>query len=168
MQCKNPKQKNMYPDLLLSKSLTLKNLVKGEESEEYGACQFEISCAESSCVNHKRVLFRTGKITPTKIGLFVTLWKRIGNGPILPYDTEDPFDLFIVSVRTPEHFGQFVFPKTILYEKGILSKEGIGGKRAMRVYPPWDITDNPQAKKTQKWQIVHFFTDPEAISARIS
>ena len=146
----------MYPDLLLLKSLTLKNLVKGEESEEYGACQFEI--------NHKRILFRTGKITPTKMGLFVTLWKRIENGPILPYDVEDPFDLFLISVRTPEHFGQFVFPKTILYEKDILSKERKGGKRAMRVYPPWDITDNPQAKKTQKWQLLHFFTDPEATS----
>jgi len=44
-----------------------------------------------------------------------------------------------------------------LYEKGIISKDGQGGKRAMRIYPAWDVTDNPQAKRTQAWQLNYFF-----------
>ena len=129
--------------------LICQKLSKESESREYGACTFEM--------NNQRIKFRVGKITPTKIGLFVTLWKRIGCGPIQPHDMADPVDLFVVSVRTTEHFGQFVFPKAILFEEGIVSKEGKGGKRAMRVYPPWDVPDNRQAKKTQAWQSIYFF-----------
>ena len=138
-------QKNLYvPNGLISSLCAAE-----KESQEYGACSFEI--------NGCRIQFRVAKITPTKIGQFVTLWKRIGAGPILPYDLKDPVDLFIVSVRTSEHFGQFVFPKYVLHEKGVISKEGKGGKRAIRVYPPWDITDSNQAKNTQKWQLLYFF-----------
>jgi len=143
-------------DLLVAQKLayepsgfSLKNLVQEAESQEYGACDFEI--------NNKIIKFRVAKITPTKIGQFVTFWKRIGNGPIVPYDLADHADLFVVSVHSADHFGQFVFPKNMLYEKGFISKDGKGGKRAMRVYPPWDITDSPQAKKTQAWQLLYFF-----------
>ncbi len=146
----------IHPDLLTAQKnayepsgLIIDKLTKEKESEEYGAFDFEM--------NLLRIKFRVAKITPTKFGQFVTLWKRIGNGPILPYDREDPIDLFVVSVHTLNHFGQFVFSKAILCEKGILSEEGKGGKRAMRVYPPWDITDNRQAKNTQSWQLLYFF-----------
>jgi hypothetical protein len=125
------------------------NFVKETESEEYGACTFKM--------NNLYIKFRVGKITPTKIGQFVTLWKRIGDGPIQPHDLADSIDFFVVSVRCLEHFGQFVFPKAVLYEQGVVSKEGKGGKRAMRVYPSWDVTDNRQAKKTQAWQLKYFF-----------
>lgn len=147
---------NIHPDLFAAQKLAYepsglicKNVVKEKESEEYGACTFEL--------NNHHILFRVGKITPTKIGQFVTLWKRIGNGPIIPYDMADPVDLFVVSVRDAQHFGQFVFPKTVLHEKGVISKNGKGGKRAMRIYPPWDMPDNQQAKKTQAWQRIYFF-----------
>ena len=122
------------------------------ESEEYAASEFKM--------NNLNIKFRVAKITPTKIGQFVTIWKRIGGGPIQPFDITDPFDLFVISVRTPKHFGQFVFPKLVLCEKGIVSKDGKEGKRAIRVYPPWDITDNNQAIKTQKWQLPYFFEIP--------
>ena len=130
------------------------------ESEEYGASEFKM--------NHRNIKFRVAKITPTKIGQFVTIWKRIGNGPIQPFDMEDPFDLIVISVCTLEHFGQFVFPKVVLYEKGIVSKEGKGGKRAIRVYPPWDRTNNKQASNTQKWQLSYFFEIPSNAQADIS
>ncbi|MBA3603822.1 MAG: MepB family protein [Parachlamydiaceae bacterium] len=126
------------------KGLLCKNFVKEEESQDYSAYVFEM--------NHLRIKYRTGKITPTKIGQFVTLWKRIGDGDILPHDLSDPIDLFIVSVRDGEHFGQFVFPKHILFEKGVVSKDGKGGKRAIRIYPPWDTTESRQAKAQS-----HFF-----------
>lgn len=145
-----------HPDLLAAQKLayepsglTYTKLVKEAESEEYGALMFEI--------NNMQAKFRVAKITPTKIGLFVTLWKRTESGTIAPHDLADPVDLFIISVRDADHFGQFVFPKVLLYKKDILSKEGKGGKRAMRVYPPWSITDNKQAKNTQAWQLRYFF-----------
>ena len=146
----------VHPDLLAAQKLAYepnglncKLIELDTESKEYGACTLQI--------NNVLVKFRVGKITPTKIGQFVTLWKRIGKGPIQPYDITDPIDLFIVSVRNNQHFGQFVFPKTVLYQKGVISKDCIGGKRAMRVYPPWDKVDNQQAEKTQHWQLLYFF-----------
>lgn len=146
----------MHPDLVASQKfayepsgLTMNHFAIETESKEYAASEFKI--------NDLHVKFRVAKITPTKTGQFVTLWKRIGNGPIQPFDMSDPFDLVVISVRTSEHFGQFVFPKLVLYEKGIVSKDGKGGKRAIRVYPPWDICDNKQAIKTQKWQLPYFF-----------
>jgi len=146
----------MHPELLAAQKyayepsgLTLTNLLQAAESQEYGACDFEM--------NNKRIKFRAAKITPTKIGQFVTVWKRIGDGPIMPYDAADPVDLFVVSVRCAHHFGQFVFPKAVLAQKGFVSTDGKGGKRAMRVYPPWDITSSQQARATQAWQLDYFF-----------
>lgn len=120
--------------------LIVSNFKKEAESQEYGAAVFDMQ--------HRRIKFRVAKTTPTKIGQFVTLWKRVGHGPILPHAVEDAIDFFVVSVRTPQNFGQFVFPKTALYEQGILSKEGKGGKLGIRVYPAWDKTESPQAKRT--------------------
>lgn len=129
--------------------LVANNFSKEAESEEYGAFTFEM--------NNKRIKFRLAKITPTKIGQFVTLWKRIGSGPIMPYDISDAIDLFVISVRNKDHLVNLFFTKATLCEKGFVSKNQIGGKRAMRVYPPWDMTQSAQAKKTQEWQIKYFF-----------
>ncbi len=146
----------VHPDLTIAQKyaynaigLSYTKLVIEKESQEYGACEF--------LLNNHIVKFRVSKITPTKIGQFVTFWKRIGSGPILPYDVEDQFDILIVNVRYGDRLGQFVFPKSILLMHGILSQNKAGGKRAMRVYPPWDIANNPQAKKTQAWQVPYFF-----------
>lgn len=147
--------KNVHPDLQSAEDLIykpsgliLQNVKIEDEIEDYGAAEFSI--------NHHSVKFRVGKITPTKIGQFVTFWKRLGKGPILPYDFNDSFDFFVVSVRAENHFGQFIFPKAVLCEKGIVSCNGKEGKRAMRIYPPWDIAENSQAKKTQAWQLQYF------------
>jgi len=126
-----------------------KNVIKDRESHKYGACSFDI--------NNHHIIFRVGNITPTKVGQFVTLWKRIGTGPILPYDLTDAVDFFLIMVRSDNNFGIFVFPKSVLYEKGIISKDGKGGKRAMRIYPTWDVANNPQAKKSQAWQLHYFY-----------
>ncbi len=128
------------------------NLVSDKESQEYDACSFTIG--------NKQILFRTGKTTPTKIGQFVTLWKRVNNGPIAPYDLHDPIDLFIILTKNNEEVGQFIFPKSILYKHGILSDHGQGGKRAMRIYAPWDKPTSKQAIKTQTWQVKYFYYIP--------
>jgi hypothetical protein len=62
----------------------------------------------------------------------------------------------VITVRQEKNFGQFIFPKNVLHEKGFVSRNGVGGKRAMRVYPPWDVTDSTQAQKTQDWQLTYF------------
>lgn len=146
---------DLHPDFLAlqkyfyeSKQWECSNIQLGSESKEYGACTFEM--------NGQKVLFRVAKITPTKIGHFVTVWKRIGKGPTMPYDMADDIDAYVITARNKNHFGVFVFPKEVLVQKGIVSKNGTGGKLGIRVYPSWDITDNPQAKRTQAWQVNYF------------
>jgi len=125
-----------------------------DESTEYGACTFTL--------NGHSIRFRVAKITPIKIGQFVTLWKRIGKSPIQPFDITDPIDFFVVSVKKEHFLGQFIFPKSVLCEKGIVSKNNMGGKRAIRVYPPWDNAISLQARKTQKWQLKYFLEIPQS------
>ncbi len=132
--------------------LNISDFVKEKESAEYGAYQFRL--------NNSAIVFRVSKITPTKVGQFVTLWKREKKGPIQPYDLSDTADFFVVASIKGDKLGQFVFPKHILCEKGVVSQEGKGGKRAMRVYPPWDRTQSPQAKSTQTWQLNYFLEIP--------
>lgn len=130
----------------------LLNPFSENESADYDACQFQL--------NSRNVVFRTAKITPTKIGQFVTLWKRIGSGPIQPFDFSDDVDLFVINTKTNNHFGQFVFPKAVLLEQGVLTSSLKEGKRAIRVYPPWDRTVSKQAQKTQRWQLEYFLNIP--------
>lgn len=127
-------------------------LLKEIESEEYGAYTFQL--------NGLFIRFRVAKTTPTKVGQFVTFWKRIENGPIQPYDIDDQVDFFVISTRKNNQFGQFVFPKAVLCEQDILSMNGEGGKRAIRVYPPWEKSLNKQAQKTQRWQADYFLDIP--------
>jgi hypothetical protein len=122
------------------------------QNAEYGAYIFKL--------NTLTVRFRVAKITPTKVGQFVTLWERIGDGAIQPYDISDPVDLFVISTRKGNNFGQFVFPKAVLCDQNIISNKGKGGKRAIRVYPPWDKPTSRQAQKTQKWQLKYFIEIP--------
>ncbi|MFV5689243.1 MepB family protein [Flavobacterium sp. ZT3R25] len=128
------------------------NSVPEKESEDYGAYQFEL--------NALKILFRVAKTTPTKVGQFVTLWKRLAKGPIQPFHVSDNIDLFIINTQSGDYFGQFVFPKSVLNQQGILTTNLKEGKRAIRVYPPWDITTNKQAQKTQKWQLDYFLEIP--------
>ena len=50
----------------------LTNLKLNSESVEYRACTFAL--------NGLKIIHRISKITPTKIGQFLTIWKRNGNG----------------------------------------------------------------------------------------
>jgi hypothetical protein len=119
-----------------------------KESTEYEACTFEL--------NGKTIIHRSAKITPTKIGQFVTIWKRNLKGQTEPFHIEDEFNFIIISAKNQNLFGQFIFTKSILLEKGIITGHKKTGKRGIRVYPPWDATTNKQAQKTQQWQIEYF------------
>lgn len=143
-------------DLSLSKEiiydkaeLLMTSVEKESESDEYSAYRF--------LLNHKNICYREAKITPTKTGQFVTLWKRNQTGTIEPFDDSDVIDFVIVNVRKEQNWGQFILPKKTLLEKGIFSTQNKEGIRATRVYPPWDETTSKQAQKTQKWQLDYFF-----------
>ncbi|GGR15607.1 MepB family protein [Streptomyces netropsis] len=149
----------IHGDLLAAKTLvydpsgfSCSDPVPEAESAEYAAHEFTL--------DGRSVRFRVAKTTPTKVGQFVTVWKRSAGGPIQPFDAADPVDLFVVSARDGDRFGQFVFPREVLRERGIVSTEGAGGKRAFRVYPPWVTTTNRQAGSTQKWQTEYFLPVP--------
>ncbi|MEZ4944789.1 MAG: MepB family protein [Cyclobacteriaceae bacterium] len=121
---------------------------KETESAEYEAHFFKL--------NDLTVRYRKAKITPTKTGQFVTFWKREGDSPIQPYQSSDIIDLLIVSVCNDYHSGVFVFSRAVLISQDIISTETKEGKRAFRVYPPWDLPMSKQAIKTQKWQLEYF------------
>ncbi len=151
-------------DLSLSKEvvydkaeLLLASLEKESESDEYKAHRF--------LLNNKKICYREAKITPTKTGQFVTLWKRNQSGAIEPFDYSDDIDFVIISVRKDLNWGQFIFSKKIALEKGIFSTPNKEGIRATRVYPPWDETTSKQAQRSQKWQLDYFFpfTDQDQI-----
>ena len=126
------------------------NLVINSESEEYEASSFKLNSFE--------IIHRLSKITPTKIGQFVTIWKRNDKGITAPFDVSDNFDFIVITSKSGENFGQFVFPKSVLFEKGIISNNNTSGKRGIRVYPPWDIPNSKQAEKTQLWQTKYFYS----------
>ncbi|MDH6709423.1 hypothetical protein P3T27_006169 [Kitasatospora sp. MAA19] len=144
-----------HSDLLAVKALvydpcgfTCSQPVPEAESAAYAAHEFTLDGLS--------IRFRAAKTTPTKVGQFVTVWKRSPGGPIQPFDTTDPIDLIVISTRDHHHFGQFIFPMDALRQHGVVSTNGAGGKRAFRVYPPWVTTTNRQASSAQAWQLDHF------------
>jgi hypothetical protein len=150
----------IHNDLLIAKKLAydkcgfdLANINADKESAEYAACSFEL--------NGMKIRYRTSKITPTKTGQFVTIWKRNNEGITQPFDTTDDIDLIVISSRSGDHFGQFIFPRSVLIGKGIMSTNTKEGKRGIRVYPPWDVAGNRQAEKTQRWQTSYFLAIKE-------
>ncbi|WP_418262664.1 MepB family protein [Flavobacterium faecale] len=126
----------------------LSNIKEELEGQDYFAHTFQIG-------KHK-AKFRTAKITPTKTGHFVTLWKRNPQGITESHSILDDFDFYIITTRQKNNFGIFIFHKTVLHEKRILSDDSRDGKRGFRVYPSWDNTSNKQAQKTQLWQCNSF------------
>ena len=130
-------------------SLEVSNFQIEVESKEYYACRFNL--------NKLKIISRTAKITPKKVGQFVTFWKREVNQPIAPFDENDAIDFFVVNIQNEKQLGQFVFPKSLLVKKGIISTAKKEGKRAFRVYPAWDVTESKQAIASQKWQVNYFY-----------
>jgi len=130
--------------------LHLSSLKLNSESVAYGACSFEL--------NGLKIEYRVSKTTPTKTGQFVTIWKRSKNGITAPFDISDDIDFVVITSRSGENLGQFIFPRSVLAQHGIFSQNGRGGKRGIRVYPPWDMTHSKQAAKTKSWQTKYFMT----------
>ncbi|WMJ71716.1 MepB family protein [Cytophagaceae bacterium ABcell3] len=139
-------------------NLSFGNLKIHSESTEYGACSFEL--------RGRKVEHRVSKITPTKTGQFVATWKRNEDGATEPFSSLDPVDFMIITSKSETGIGQFIFPKSVLVEKGIISHQSNAGKRGLRVYPPWDTPTNKQAEKSQSWQTKYFVLINKEIAAR--
>ncbi|HQT23255.1 MepB family protein [Daejeonella sp.] len=141
------KQTNiLYSDLKTVKELVfdpcgyvLKNLTIHTEGNAYSACSYELE--------GKAIEYRTSKITPLKTGQFVTIWTRNKQRITQPFDSSDKLDFIIISSGKDDNFGLFIFPKSVLLSKGIISQKGEGGKRGIRVYPPWDMYQINRQKK---------------------
>lgn len=120
---------------------------------------FKVITSPTHYPNYRsRAGFRVAHVAPTKVSQFVTLWKRDATGgPIKRFDLADDIDFVVINVQSGSNNGQFIFPKMVLFEKGIFSKDGKGGERAFRIYPSWNIADNAQGKKSQAWQYNYFF-----------
>lgn len=129
-------------------ALALKNVTQDPEGKEY--------CAHTFTIQDKLIKFRASKITPTKIGQFVTFWKRNNQEITIPFDLADEIDYYMVFCQKDNQAGVFIFPRTAFYQNGYLSKDGKGGKRAIRVYPRWDHPNSIIALKTQSWQLPYF------------
>ena len=127
----------------------ISKLIIDKESQEYEGCEFKL--------NEKNIIFRSAKITPKKVGQFVTFWIRNKEGITEPFSEDNVIDYYVINVQTENRVGQFVFPKSVLIEKEIISTLIKDGKRGFRVYPIWDKTISKQAIATQKWQLNYFF-----------
>lgn len=142
--------KNAQDNMYAKCGLKFENFSPENESSEYYAHTFTIQ--------GKKGLFRIAKKTPTKSGSFVTIWKRCADNTIAPYEEADAIDFVVIAVSDGNRVGEFIFPKTVLAKKNIFSANSKEGKRAIRVYTPWDKATSVQAAKTQKWQ-GQFFVD---------
>ena len=118
------------------------------ESEEYFGLNFKLA--------GRNIKFRKAKVTPKKLGHFVTLWTRNTEGKTEPFNECDDFDFCLIVAEEEDQFGFFLFPKHVLIEKQILTTEIKEVKRGFRVYPVWAKTTNTLAKKSQNWQTKYF------------
>lgn len=128
-------------------AFTFSNFSLEEEGKAYAACNYML--------NANFIVSRTAKLTPKKQGQFVTFWKR-GINEIRPFHVRDKIDFFVVNVVNGDNFGQFVFPKSVLISKRIISTDLKEGKCGFRVYTPWDVVVSSQAQKTKQWQCEYF------------
>lgn len=130
-------------------NLSLKSVQEERQNSKYGAGTFQISS--------RTVRFRVANITPTKVGQFVAFWEKDENNKNQPYSYEEAPDLLVITTFKNDHeFGQFIFPKEIIFKQNILRSSSTKGKMAIRVYPSWDSPTSKQAMKTQKWQLPYF------------
>ena len=130
-------------------NLILNSVHEEKQNAKYGAGTFQISS--------RTVRFRVANITPSKVGQFVAFWEKDENNKNQPYSYEEAPDLFVITTFKSEHeFGQFIFPKEVMFKQNILRSSSTKGKMAIRVYPSWDSPTSKQAMKTQQWQLPYF------------
>ena len=130
-------------------------------NQEYEGFDFSVS--------QTRYRSRLAKKTPKKAGYFLAIWEKNSENKNTPFSAETFPDYLIVNIIDDERKGQFIFPKRVLQQQGILSSPAQLGKMAFRVYTRWDQDLNSSATKTAKWQIPYFveLTMPSAKESKL-
>lgn len=104
-------------------NLTIKNIQEETQNSDYGAGIFQL--------NSKSIRFRVAKITPTKIGQFVSFWEKDEANKNQAFTYDNSTDLLVINTFNDNgDFGQFVFPKEILLQQNILRTSSTKGKMA--------------------------------------
>jgi hypothetical protein len=129
-------------------NLVIKNIKEEKQNSKYAGCVFQ--------ANTRTVRFRISKITPNKVGQFVSFWEKDENMQNQAFEYESSPDLLVITCSKDNKLGQFIFPKEILLKEKIFRTSLQKGKMAMRVYPIWDNPISKQAKNTQNWQLPYF------------
>ena len=93
---------------------------------------------------------RSARVTPTKPGAFVAIWRRSPSGSTEPFDSSDECEGLMVFVSEAERFGVFTFTREHLVDLGVFQSARAPGKRGFRVYPSWCTHLNTQAVRTQR------------------
>ncbi len=99
---------------------------------------------------------RTARVTPTKPGAFVAVWRRDDDGVTRPFVADEVHDGLLVFVRDGTRFGVFRFTPAHLTDLGVTRTDRSPGKRGFRVYPNWCDELNAQAVRTQVAQSAAF------------
>lgn len=99
---------------------------------------------------------RTARVTPTKPGAFVAVWRRAQDGNTEPFSSSDECEGLMVFVRDGSKFGVFTFSREHLVELGVVQSTRAPGKRGFRVYPSWCANLNEQATRAQRAQASAF------------
>ncbi|MGO4584919.1 MepB family protein [Arthrobacter sp. 2RAF6] len=108
---------------------------------------------------------RTARITSTKPGAFVAVWKRGDGGSTRPFTADESMSGLLVFVEEQERFGVFQFTKAHLISLGFVSSDLHPGKRDFRVDPEWCTDLNPQASRTQRAQGPAFVELPPSVAS---
>lgn len=140
---------SLFQELIrVSTKLQLSKLKAEEENADYDGYSFYL--------NNYFIQFRTAKVTPKKIGQFVTFYKRLPSKIIAPFDIADSIDFYIIANSNANAKGFFILPKEALLKHDLISQNDSRGKRGFRVYLPNDSTLNKQSKLTQEWQAKYY------------
>ena len=107
-------------------------------------------------INNRQFKSRLANKTPNKEGYFVEIWQKNDKNQNIPFSQNDSWDKLIINIIDNSRQGQFIFPKKLLIEKGIISSTHLSGKLAFRVYPTWEQHLNLTATQSQKWQCPYF------------
>lgn len=138
--------------LLAGLGLVASSFAPEPTNADYGAATCE--------VGGLTVRLRSGRVTPTKAGLFVAHWRRADDGSTEPFDAKGSTDLLVVTAVESDQVGAFLFPRSTLLDQGVLSGAAAPGRRGFRLYPRWSLTTSAQARRTQRWQDEFFVTLP--------
>jgi len=130
------------------------------EAQKYAGATFSL--------NRQKCVYREAKVTQDRPGAFLAIWKReeaATHSKPIPLAAEDLDYLFIkVTDVEGKQTGFFVFPVSLLLDRGIIHSAYKKGKTGFRVFPPW-TTDrgnvgtqvfSASGKKTQSWQLPYF------------